>query len=282
MEYSLPGECYQAFLTVDDVPAETLTFGTGTVPFQVTGSGTTFGVALTANDACSMNNQAAFVEVTRVRSRRGGWWTSPSGAYAGIRDTREGDCGIGFENLKWWGMLENKAFGTLLVHRSLKTPVTGIRFSYDHTFEGPFFKLRLLLDGKPMKDLPLQTPSQKTEEISGRSFREVGFQFAVAANEAFAYKWGASIVDIEVLSPDQGWVSICEAEEARWDFLETGDVLGPGDGGGLDEGDQSKDGGARSGGCAAGRGPAPRAALLVLLLALLFLFRRHPTRSVRR
>lgn len=266
LTYSLPGSCFQAFLTMDGVPATTVSFGDEMKEFSVQHPGAVFGIAMTAGKGCSEDESGAFFEVSNVSFKRGGWYTTPSARFAGIRDMRGENCGLRFENQKWWGMSDLAASGTLLVHRFLKEEYTGIRYRLEHTFEGPFFGLRMLLDNKPVKEYSLQTPGEREEEVSGRTFHEVGFQFTAIMSDVYAYKWAADIDGIEVYSPATGWIPICEAEEGAPDLegleeVTTGDVTATDT--------IEPHAGKKSGGCNAG--PANTGILLPLLALLLLL-----------
>jgi surface antigen len=277
LSYSLPGKCYQAFLTIDGAPVQSCSFGQEQQPFTLVRTGSSFGIAIAAQGGCTLDQPDAFFQVDNVSVKRGGWWTTPSATFAGIRDTRtEEGCGILFENQKWWGMSENKAHGTLLVHRYLEDEYTGIRYRVRHTFEGPFFRFRASLGGKPVKEHTLQKPSEWEEEVTGKSFSEVGFTFAVATKDVYPYKWQLSVEEIELFRPGVGWVSACEAQEAEPELegiQETGgeDLVALPDGG--DEGDHDK------AGCAAGRSSAGSwLPLLALLLVLVAVGRREEVR----
>jgi len=174
--------------------------------------------------------------------------------------------------LKWVGMEEKKAYGGLLVHRFLEKPHTGVRLKVSHTFEGPFFKLRLLLDDKPVKDFPLQAPGSREVEITGKQFSEVGLQFVVAVSDVFPFKWRADVENIEVFRSDTGWVPVCDvaAGEPDLEGIVHGDDVVSTDGG-----DAGGSGG-KSPGCAAA-GAAGGSGWLLLVAAMaagLLLLRR--------
>lgn len=273
LSYSLPGECYQGFLTMDDVPVQTATFGDYAGPFTLKRTGTSFGLALTAQDGCAMDGAGGLMEVSNVSVKRGGWWTTPSPTFAGIKDGRsEAGCGLLFENQKWWGMSEKEAQGSLLVHRYLDGEYEGIRYRVRHTFEGPFFRLGLLLDGKPAKDYSLQKPSEWTEEVLGKQFGEVGFAFGVATKGVYPFKWQLFLEDVELYSPGAGWVSACEALEAEPELEGVLEVSGE-DVTALP--DQGPGHGSPAGGCGVHPFPAPIWLLPLMLLVLFALGRRR-------
>ncbi len=263
LHYSLPGECYQGFLTIDDVPAETVSFGDYFGPFTVKRTGTTFGLAMTAQNGCSIDQSDGLFEVSNVSVKRGGWWTTPSPFFAGIKDGRaESGCGLVFENQKWWGMSEQVAQGSLLVHRFLDGKFQGIRYRWHHTFEGPFYRFGMLLDNKPVKDYTLQKPGEWTEEVTGKDFSEIGFVFVVSTKDVYPYKWQVFVDDIELYREGEGWFSACAVLEADPDLEGIVEVT-PGDVVSLPDGEGG--GGSKSSGC--GIAPLPGPATLLLLLA---------------
>ncbi len=270
LSYSLPGACYHGFLTVDGTPVESLQFGESKAPFQIERTFGTFGLAMTAKEGCAEDSAVGFVAVENVSYLRGGWWTTPSTTHQGLRDSRGEGCSLAFENLKWVGMEGNKAFGSLLVHRFLDRPFAGVRMKVSHTFEGPFFKLRLLLDGKLVKDFPLQSPGERAAEVTGREFQEVGLQFAVAASDVFPFKWRADVSDIEVFREDTGWISVCKVGTADPDL--EGIVQGE-DVTSTEGGDGAS--GSKSSGCGVGTGAASRGMTLLLLAAAIVAMRRR-------
>jgi hypothetical protein len=267
LSYSLPGQCFKAFLTMDGTPLKVLTFGDEKAPFSVEGPGKLFGVAITAGDGCGQNGPPAHVEVSNVSYKRQGWWTTPSPDFAGIRDSVGEGCSLEFENLKWWGMLERTARGSLVTHRFLESEYRGIRYRLSHTFDGPWFKFRLLLDGKPAQEYELHMPDETDELLEGESFHEVGFQFQVHVPDQYPYKWGILVEGIEVLHPDAGWVSICEAEEGEPDLEGVHEVIDA-DATGTPPDAEAGGSGPRSGACSqsAGDGQRPWMVLLALML----------------
>jgi hypothetical protein len=265
LSYSLPAQCYHGFLTVDGAPVESLQSGETKAPFRIERVGSTFGMAMTAKDGCDGDDVDGFVAVENLSYLRDGWWTTPSTMHQGIRDSREDGCSLVFENLKWVGMEGNKAFGSLLVHKFLGETHTGIRVKVSHTFEGPFFKLELLLDGKPVKDFALQSPGSREAELTGRDFGEVGLRFSVAVSDVFPFKWRADVYAIEVYREGSGWRSICEVAvaEPELEGVARGDEVTGGTGGDTWEPSER-----RTSGCAAGTTGTPAWTALLLLVGL--------------
>ncbi len=277
LHYSLPGDCYQGFLTIDDVPTETVTFGEYYGPFTATRAGTTFGLAMTAQHGCSIDQSDGLFEVSNVSVKRGGWWTTPTPFFAGIKDGRaESGCGLLFENQKWWGMTDQTAQGSILVHRYLDGDYQGIRYRWRHTFEGPFYRLGMLLDNKPVKDYSLQKPGEWTDEVTGKNFSEVGFVFLVSTKDVYPYKWQLFVEDIELYRTGEGWFSACDVLEADPELEGIEEVTG-GDVVSLPDGDGS--GGTRSSGCGASH-PRGRSQIVLLLAALLALTLLRTRRKV--
>jgi surface antigen len=273
LSYNLPGSCYRAFLTVDGAPATMIDTGIESTAFAIPGPGETFGVALTALEGCQEDGADAVLEVRNVSVKRGGWWTTPSATFGGLADGRpEDNCGVTFRTLRWWGMLEKKSFGKLLTHRFLAGRWSGIRYSWKHTFEGPFFHFRLLLDNRSLRDYTLHTPAERQEELTGQDFSEVGFLFGTETPAVLPFKWEIMVLNIEVFSDQTGWVSLCEAAETDPELAGVGDSQGDDVTASADgSGEETLGGGRKSGGCSA-TGTSSGGAwalLLALLLAVL-------------
>lgn len=276
LSYSLPGQCFNALVTLDGATVQSHGAGSFHGPFDVDVAGGQFAVSMTAAGDCEGELGAGHVEIQATSYRRGGWWTTPSPEFAGIRDLRGEGCSIKFENLKWWGMSDNQAHGSLLVRRYLLTPHQGVRYTLNHSFFSAFFTIELLLDNEPVKETALLDPGETVEEHTGADFTEVGFRFAVQVPEVYAYKWEAELFDIEVLDPEQGWVSVCLAAEGEPDLegiyeVETvADVIGGGGDAAVMLIDGESKPGKKSGGCthASTGDSAPFLLLLALLLSL--------------
>jgi len=284
LDYSIPGGCFRSFLLLDDSPVETISFGKGSVPFSVKTPGSRFGIALTADDSCAAENPETFVRVSNVSHKREGWWTSSTPRCAGIRDLRDEGCGLRFENLRWWGMSGNPAKGTLLVHRELRREYSGIRYRMEHNFQGPFFKFRLLLDDKPVKDYSLQSPYALDEALEGTRFSLVAFQFGVNTSDQYPFRWAVSISGLEVLDESAGWISLCEAAEAQPAFDVSGqgaieDVFAYGEEAVVTEAGET--GGTVARGCTAVSSPLPGGKWQVLLLCLFLLLLLRRSRLSR-
>lgn len=265
-----PDQCLQGTITMDEVPVQTTGMGSTFAPFVVTSPGSRFGLGLSVKNGCAPQPGDAHLQVTNVSFKREGWWTSPSPRVAGIRDLRGEGCGLKFEHLKWWGSAANPSFGSVLTHRYLAEPHTGIRFKLEHDFAGPFFGLELLLDNEVVKQFSLQTPNSADEQLDGQSFTEVGFRLSVLTEGPYAYQWEAAIDDIEVLGPD-GWVAVCSAQEGepQLEGIQEPAIATVDNAVDVVSVDQIEPEKSPAGGCAAGPASGAGLGLLVLLLSLL-------------
>jgi len=277
LDWSLPGECFRGFVTIDGKPVRMMSFGKTRESLVLEQTADAFGIALTATQACSIETLEAFVEVSELSYRRLGWWTTPSSRVAGIASHPTQDCSLEFENQRWWGMAGNESAGTLLVHRKLNEPFYGIRYGFDHDFEAPYFKFRLALDGKPAKEHPLLIPSSDQVAINGTEFSHVSFQFMVTTGGVYPYRWNLRVSDLEVLDQAGQWQSICLAGDQAYVPLVVGqgeDVFAAAEAAEPDD----AHGGDRSRGCNTFGGP-PQASPLPLAILLVALFVR-PRREV--
>ena len=261
--YSFPGVCYHGLVTLDGVPVRVLAVGAGDEQLEIDAKGHTLGVALLADDDCTEESPPGFIELAGVSYRRNGWWTTPTSGFAGIRDERPSGCGVGFSNLRWWGMEGKEAFGRLLVHRMLEGEAVGIRYRLAHTFPAPLFSLRLLLDGKLAREHFLSSPADEEVEVHRSGFTEVGFAFSVDQRDVYPFRWGLQLEGIEVQGADGLWHSICDlpavtpAIPGPEIVEQPGDIIEPG-GSGAD----------RSGGCSSQPAGHSGAALLLVLAFL--------------
>jgi hypothetical protein len=275
LSYALPGQCYRGFVTADGQPVRTLNFGQSLEPLELAVPLARFGIALGVESGCIGSGEEAFVEVSSLTYLRKGWWTLPSSQCAGIRDTRPSGCTIGFENLRWWGMEEHEAAGSLLVHRTLATPALGLRYRLEHDFEAPFFSLKLLLDGKPVREYPLYTPGSVDEVLQDHVFNEVAFLFGVTTPGLYPYRWRLLLEELEILDGEAGWRPICDYLPA---FPSSGETRGAApELGNVPEEDLNLVTGHPSGGCGAAGGrlfqvgvPGLLAGSMLCLLLLLF------------
>ena len=215
LSYELPGQCYSAFMSVDDNPVQMFTTGVHLTDFVIDTPAAGFGMGLTAGYDCDTDPPEAHLEVTNVSYKRAGWWTTPSAGFAGIRDLRDEGCGIRFENLKWWGNSQNVAYGSMVVHRFFEEGYTGLRYTLQHNFASEAFLFQVLAENQPVETSPLTSPTEATEELSLDEFRHVGFRFAVVEDGVYPHKWEVSVSDIQLYSADEGWVSACAAAEGK-------------------------------------------------------------------
>ena len=274
LNFALPGQCYRGFVTVDGQPVKSLSYGEAVEPLKMALPAERFGIALGVESGCIGSGEEAFVEVSSLSYLREGWWTLPSSQCAGIRDTRPSGCAIGFENLRWWGMEENEAMGSLLVHRTLVTPALGFRYRLAHDFEAPFFTLKLLLDGKPVREYPLNSPETVDEVLEDLEFSEIAFLFGVTAQGVFPYRWQLALDKLEVMDSASGWRSICEYSSldvpgAQDAFGAAPEVTAVPEGG-----EPVEKRGSPSGGCRASTGGSPQGAstLLPMLFCLVLMW----------
>ncbi len=279
LSYALPGSCFNARVSLDGTAAEDHHTGTYFGPFDIELNGGQLAVSMAASGDCEGQPGAGHVEIQATSYRRGGWWTTPSPAFAGIRDLRGEGCSVKFENLKWWGMSGNQAHGSLHVHRYLDKPHNGVRYNLNHSFFSAFFTLELMLDGQPVSETPLLEPGETAQELTDVEFTDIGFRLSVQVPEVYAYKWEVEAFDVEVLDPAAGWVSVCLAAEGEpelegvFEVVETGaDIITVGNDAAIMLVDGQTPPGKKSSGCGMSHssgGPGPLMTLFLLVAAIL-------------
>jgi surface antigen len=288
LSYSLPNDCYLGGIHVGGKPAKALLPGKGEGQIDIAKTGSQLDIMLTLAEECPATEDLAFVELTNASLRRSGWWSTPTPAFAGIRDLRGEGCSVGFENQKWWGNSGNAAYGRLLVHRFFADTYTGVRYSVKHDFQSEFFKLSMLVGGDATREHSLLAPADTSEEVTGLSFTELGFLFAVEMPGVYPEQWEASLSGIEVQAADGSWVSACTAAEGEPKLAGVSstpvpleDVVSTPDGGMMVEGGgDACGGGGSSGSCsAAGAGPGGGAAGAAALVMALLILAACGTRS---
>jgi len=291
LKYNLPGDCFLAGFHVDNLAAKTILPGqkTGQLVLEQTGSQISMMLSLAAD--CPAEDEVAYVELFNASMRRKGWWTTPTPAYAGIRDLRGEPCSLTFENQKWWGNAGNAAYGKLLVHRFFADEMTGVRYKTASTFASELFSLQMLLDGEPVKTYSLAAAWSTDEAVESVHFTEAGFLFSVDKPEVYPSQWEVVLSEIEVQTAGGEWVSACGAAEGE---PKLGGVTGPvlvdtpdvvsevnetagGDGEGVVE--KAESGGSASGSCGVGTRPGAGWGWMVVVLLALALASALPRRA---